>query len=109
MSEPICIRTNEYIEAVKALEMLEHMLSLVKKDEYHWKWAIIVLHNAMQAFMVCALKGPAGLGALKPSIAAKWIEALERGIKNRPIRYLDEFCFARHELRENRVEINWYF
>jgi hypothetical protein len=91
MPEPIWIRTNEYVEAVKALEMLEHTLCLVEEDAYYWKWAIIVLQNATQAFMVCALKRPAGLGALKPSIADKWIEALEKGNKNRPKRYLDEF------------------
>ncbi|MBM3129037.1 MAG: hypothetical protein FJ009_10510 [Chloroflexi bacterium] len=91
MPKPICIRTNEYIEAVKALEMLEHVLSLVKKDVYHWKWAIIVLHNAVQSTMVCALKGPAGLGALEQSMANKYYEALKRGERIPRERFLDRF------------------
>jgi hypothetical protein len=91
MPEPIWIRTNEYVEAVKALKMLEHMLCLVEKDAYYWKWAIIVLDNAVQAFMVCALKGPAGLGALERSMADKYYKALKRGDKIPQARRLDVF------------------
>jgi hypothetical protein len=51
------LTTNERKEAVDALEMTARFLKEVETNPDRWKWAIIALHNAVQAFMVLALKG----------------------------------------------------
>ena len=50
------LRTNTSIEAFKSLEKLSETLSLIEDDIYQWKWAIIFIHNSMQAFMTLALE-----------------------------------------------------
>ena len=56
-SEEYVLRTNTRIEAFKSLEKFEDTLHLVKDDVYQWKWAIIILHNCLQCFMVLILEG----------------------------------------------------
>jgi hypothetical protein len=51
------LTTNERKEAVDAIEMTARFLEEVEANPDRWKWAIIALHNAVQAFMVLALKG----------------------------------------------------
>jgi len=75
------VSTNELNEAIKALEMVRDFLTKVTKDEYYWKWVIIVLHNCLQNFMVCALKGTNGLTPLKDN-GKKWLKAYRNGFKN---------------------------
>ncbi len=96
------ISTNESVEAVRALEMLRHALELAEKDIYNWKWAILVLDNTLQAFMSSALGGPAGIGALKPRIAAKWFESLTTQGKSFLTRHLDDFPSLYDRLKRER-------
>jgi hypothetical protein len=49
--------TDERKEAVDAIEMTARFLEEVESNPHRWKWAIIALHNAVQAFMVLALQG----------------------------------------------------
>lgn len=72
------LQTDEQHEAARALEMFHHQLILIKDDVYYWKWAIIALHNAVQAFIVCAISGTDQLGALKPKDAEEWLNAYYR-------------------------------
>ena len=51
------LHTDTQKEAFKSLEKLDEILSLIPTDVYQWKWALIVLHNCAQAFMVLALEG----------------------------------------------------
>jgi hypothetical protein len=51
------LTTNERKEAVDAIEMTARFLEEVETNPDRWKWAIVALHNAAQAFMVLALKG----------------------------------------------------
>lgn len=59
------LRTDTTKEAFKSLEKLDETLSLVTTDAYQWKWAIIILHNCMQAFMVLALEGTNQIDVVK--------------------------------------------
>jgi hypothetical protein len=51
------LTTNERKEAVDAIEMTARFLEEVETNPDRWKWVIIALHNAVQAFMILALKG----------------------------------------------------
>lgn len=76
----ISLETDELREAIYGLRKLANMLPLVLENPYEWKWVLIIAHNTFQAFMVCAVKGSAGLGALTEKSAAKWLEAYEKGL-----------------------------
>jgi hypothetical protein len=79
MADYIWIRTDERTEALKALEMVVESLRSALADPYRWKWAIIAMQNAIQALIVTTISGTAGLGALRPDIAKKWLLAYESG------------------------------
>lgn len=57
--------TDSKVEAIKCLEKLEELLERVEADSYQWKWAIIVLHNCIQCFMVLALEGTAQIDVIR--------------------------------------------
>jgi len=56
---------------MKGLEFVVRALKMTQNDEYYWKWCIIGLHNTIQAFIVCAISGTSGTGALKKQSAIK--------------------------------------
>ena len=51
------LSTNERKEAVDAIEMTARFLEEAKENPDRWKWVMIALLNAVQAFMVLALQG----------------------------------------------------
>lgn len=51
------VQLDEYRHAVLALEMTLEQLERVGEDPRRWAWALVSLHNALQGFMVLALKG----------------------------------------------------
>lgn len=59
------LRTDTTKEAFKSLEKLDETLLLATSDVYQWKWAIIILHNCMQAFMVLVLEGTNQIDVVK--------------------------------------------
>lgn len=71
--------TDYETEGVRALEMTVEQLRLVPQDPYRWKWAIIALHNALQAFLVHAVSGSALIEAMTEKFQRRWHEAYERG------------------------------
>jgi hypothetical protein len=78
------IRTDKRFEALKALEMVMESLRSAVVDPYRWKWAILAMQNAIQALIVATISGTAGLGALRPDIVKKWLEAYESGTGDFP-------------------------
>jgi len=85
------IRTDERIEAVRSLEMTHKMLLEVQHDVYYWKWVVIALHSAIQNFIVSAISGSNGLGALTDKSAREWIEAYESQADAYPEEKLADF------------------
>lgn len=73
----IWLRTDERKEAVNSLEKTFQFVLGVREDPYNWKWVLIALHNATQAFMVLALMGTASLNVIKDR--EKWFEAMQLG------------------------------
>jgi len=90
MRKPIWLRTDELTESVKALEAFYSNIRRVNGDPYYWKWAVIALHNAVQGFMVCALRGSNNLAVLTPESAKEWMDAYRVG-KPYPEERLDDF------------------
>ena len=96
------LRTDETEEAVSALEMLAETAPFLLTDSYRWKWAIIATHNALQGFMVLALRQGNGLLALKDEIAAQWLKAY-REDGNYPVEKLDNFLNLYKKVKSDRM------
>ena len=73
----IWLRADERMEAINSLEITYYFILEVHNDPYNWKWIMIALHNATQAFMVLALQGTASLNVVKNR--EKWFEAIRLG------------------------------
>lgn len=100
MSKPIWLRTDELTESVNALDAFFSNLCRAKNDPYFWKWVIITLHNSVQGFMVCALRGTNNLAVLSPKAAKEWMEAYERQ-KPYPGEELDDFLNLYKKIKGN--------
>lgn len=100
MKDNYYLRTDELVEAVKGLEMFLSNIRKVKKDLYFWKWAIIALHNSVQGFMVCALRGTNGIAVLTPECAKAWLEAYENNTTY-PKEILDDFLNLYKKIKGN--------
>lgn len=69
------VKTDEVVEAVRSLELAFELLQRVEDAPYQWKWEIITLHGALQAYMVLALKGSDSVRVLKDEHAREVMEA----------------------------------
>ena len=58
-------RVNEVSEPFNAIKMTKEFLERSGQDIYYLKWAILAVHNALQGFMVLALKGTSNLPIIK--------------------------------------------
>jgi hypothetical protein len=82
---------DEEIDAICSLEVLADHLPKVITTPYQWKWAILAVHNALQGFMVLALKGTRTLNVLSERSAKQWIAFYESGKMPTDPQYLDYF------------------
>jgi transcriptional regulator with XRE-family HTH domain len=74
----IWLRTSETDDLLCSLEHCLEALEQALSDSGQWKWAIISMHSAVQAAMVCHLTGTAELGALDKRCAERWLDWHER-------------------------------
>jgi hypothetical protein len=102
--EEIYLRTDERMEAFKALIKTIQFLDESNLDIYNWKWFIISLHNTLQAFMVVALKGSNSLSVMKPEHAKKWLNAYETG-NQFPTVKLDYFTELFNKIKSNEMSL----
>ncbi|MDP3058334.1 MAG: hypothetical protein Q8N36_02625, partial [bacterium] len=65
MNKENWLRTDEWNDAVLALEFFSELLDRVIDDIHFWKWTIITLHSSLQGFMVASLRGSDGHDVLK--------------------------------------------
>jgi hypothetical protein len=79
-TEVVCAwyRTDGYAEAVDALMLADEQLGLVDQL-WRWKFSVIAMHSATQAFMVLALRSGTNLSVLTPTSSKKWVQAYESG------------------------------
>jgi hypothetical protein len=66
-------RTNEKLEAINSLEFVSEQVDKVSDDISKWKWIIIGLHNALQNYMVCALRGTENTNVLSKKSSNNWL------------------------------------
>ncbi len=60
------IFTNDALsDSIYSLKMVSHFLAKVWEESQSWKWVIIALHNSLQGFMACAIRGSDGVAAIK--------------------------------------------
>jgi hypothetical protein len=98
---------DEFHEAVLALDLMSEQLSKIVKsgDPYFWPWVIVALHNAIQGFMVLALRGTNNLAVLTEECAAEWLAAYERGDGKYPRQRLDEFLNLYKKIKSKAMNI----
>jgi len=76
------LHTDTLKEAYKCLEKLDETLSLIPTDIYQWKWAVIILQNCTQSFMVLALEGTYPVEVVRNrKVYLEWVEHLSQGKK----------------------------
>jgi hypothetical protein len=92
------LETDENEEAIAALEFLAEITRALRSSAYHWKWIIIVLHNAIQCFMVIALRQSDGRGPIQDKCMAKIIQALDRN-EMPPREKLDDFMTLHKKIK----------
>lgn len=98
------LRTDETIEAISALEMLAETAPSLTEDNYRWKWVIIIIHNALQGFMVLSLRHGNGLLALKDKIAEQCLKAYREGDQY-PLEKLDNFLNLYKKIKNDRIRM----
>jgi hypothetical protein len=91
MKADLWLSTDEYVEAFLSLEMVSDSLPKVLDNIHYWKWVLIALHNALQGYMVLALKGTDNINVLTEKCAQEWRAARARGDDILPKRKLDSF------------------
>jgi hypothetical protein len=96
------IETDELREATSAVEMFARLAGGLSQNPYWWRWAVVVLHAAMQGFMVCVLRGSNGLAVLPDKIAGAWLDARERGSQP-PKEKLDSFLNLYSKTKGDRM------
>lgn len=57
--------------------MLDYNNGQVVEDIHYWKIILILVHNSLQGFMVCALKGTAGLEVVSEQTRKKMMKYFE--------------------------------
>ena len=67
-------RTNEILEAINSLEFVLEQVDKVSEDISKWKWVIIGLHNTIQNYMVCALRGTENTNVLTVKSSKEWLQ-----------------------------------
>lgn len=99
--------TDEIQEAILALQLVNEQLTNLKStgNQHYWTWVIVGLHNALQGFMVLALRGTSNINVLQAECAKKWIEAYERGDGNYPEQKLDKFLNLYKKIKSDRMQM----
>ena len=88
------LETDESQEAVLALQLVSEQLAHLEStgNPHYWTWIIVGLHNALQGFMVLALRGGRNnINVLTEDCAREWLAAYERGDGKYPEQKLDKF------------------
>ena len=96
------LKTDEMEEAVSALEMVAEQSAHVQEDPYRWKWVILAVHNALQGFMVLALRGSDGLLPLRDEVAQAWLKSY-RERRSPPQERLDSFLSLYKKVKSDRL------
>jgi hypothetical protein len=95
--------TDEYGEAVSALEFVLQEASQLSRDVSRWRWIIIALHNALQGFMVIALRHSDGSGPVPQDIIDRILTA-NRTQQPQPPERLHKFLVLYRLIHSSRMD-----
>ena len=98
---------DEFHGAVIALELMSEQLSKIVEtgNPYFWPWVIVSLHNALQGFMVLALRGPNNLSVVTEKSATEWLRAYESRDGRYPRQQLDKFLNLYEKIKSEAMNI----
>jgi hypothetical protein len=98
------LNTNEAPDAVFSLEVTADHLAKAAHDLRHWKWVIVCLHNALQGFMVLALKGSDAFNVMKKTdkISREWWESVRKGHPKFPSARMDSFMGLYKKIQDHK-------
>lgn len=96
------LKTDEHEEAVFALESVAEWLNRVEGQINYWRWIVLAMHNAIQGFMVLALRGSDGLRPLRDKCANAWLKA-RRENGEPPEEKLDSFLNLYKKIKSDRM------
>ena len=99
---PNWLRTDEYNESVTSLAMVDYNFNQVFEDIHYWKVGLILLHNSLQGFMVCALKGTAGLEVVSEDTRKKMIAYFEGNTDVYPREFLLRFLDLYDRIQDSK-------
>jgi len=101
------LETDEFRETILALQLTSEQLSnLVTTGNLHyWTWVIVCLHNALQGFMVLALRGTNNINVLSEDCAIEWLASHERGDGQYPEQKLDKFLNLYKKVKSERMKM----
>ncbi len=99
--------TDESQEAVLALQLVSEQLAHLEStgNHHYWTWIIVGLHNALQGFMVLALRGTNNINVLTEDCAKEWLTAYERGDGKYPEQKLDNFLNLYKKIKSERMQM----
>jgi hypothetical protein len=89
-------------EAVAALENAGRFAAEVQADLSSWRWTILSAHNALQGFMVVAIRDSAGINVLPKALAKAWLKAHEDG-QSYPEERLDSFLNLYGKIKKTAI------
>ena len=103
----IWLETDEFQETVLALQLTSEQLSNLAStgNLHYWTWVIVCLHNALQGFMVLALRGTNNINVLTEDCAIEWLAAYERGDGQYPEQKLDNFLNLYKKVKSERMKM----
>lgn len=105
MSNESFFRTDLISESYNALKMTGNFISEIKSDQYQIKWSIIAMHNALQCFMVLALRGTSDLTIIKQNKQNKNKDIFE--ILSNPDNKLDNFMCLFKKCKQDKYMIQY--
>ncbi|MDT8419215.1 MAG: hypothetical protein RQ754_02185 [Desulfuromonadales bacterium] len=99
----IWFRTDEFEEATLSLEKVAETSDQIANDPSQWRWVVIALHNAVQGFMVLALRGTNNISILELESAKEWLKALPTGGPYPKFEKLDSFLNLYKKIKSDRM------
>lgn len=101
------LEIDESQTAVLALQMVSEQLTHLEStgNRHYWPWIIIGLHNALQGFMVLALRGSNHLNVLPEDCAKEWLIAYESRNGKYPEEKLDGFLNLYKKIKSDRMQM----
>ena len=85
------LETDVAREALDAAALIDREIARLDESLHAWKWIVVGAHSVVQGVMVACISDSHLLGALRPKIAAKWLEANESRRSSYPREELDAF------------------